>query len=276
MTTYTNESEALDPDPQTQLPSDIQEATVGWEGSPEVVELGTESGDGMTLVRVTLKLGHPVGAPQTEDGLFNGARYAVRPMGPIWRTPVRGERVIVLFPGGDWDTPGNGVLLGTVGASPSARFGRKKTVMDFGDSDVVITGKSVALVSESTAQGASEPSRYVVSVDPRGGAQIVADGSGFFAKDGEVVVKTVSKGGDLMSSLNLLQGEASLMETSGTTQAGVVLSGGDVAVSGGAMNFVPSTSFSVGLTASPATPALVGMSGVAGIPSTFIFFAVSP
>jgi hypothetical protein len=265
-----NDAEILDPDPEDRPPSDIQEGTVGHEGSPEICILGSEAGDGMTFVRVTLRLGHPTGATKSSDGYFNGHRIEARVLGPLWRVPKRGARVLVVFPGGDWETPGNGVIVGEIGSTPSSRFGRKKTVLDFGTDDVIITGRSVALIAES------DEARYTVSVDPRGGAQVVADGSGLFAKDGEVVLKSVDDGGNLMSSLNLMQGEASLLETSGTTQAGVVLSSGDVSVSGGFMSFTPGNAFTVGRTASPATPALVGMTGIAGIPSTFIYFAVTP
>ncbi len=269
-----DDNELFDAPPGEREPSDIQEGTVGWDGSPEVVELGTESGDGMTLVRVTLRHGHPTGKPTTDDGLFNGHQISARASGPLWDTPTRGTRVIVAFPGGDWETPGNAVVICQVGASPARRFGRRKAVLDFGDKDVVIRGRSVALISEDTTT--STPHRYSVSVDPQGGAQVTADGSGLFSKGGEVQVKTVSTSGRVMSSLNLLQGECSLMETSGVTQASVVLSGGNATTSGGFMTFLPGNTFQVGRTASPATPALVGPTAIAGIPSTFIFFAVAP
>ncbi len=266
--------ELFDAPPDERPLSDLQEGTVGWDQSPEVVELGSESGDGLSLVRVTLRHGAPTGHPTTDDGLCNGFRISARPMGPLWWTPKRGDRVLVAFPGGDWETAGNAVILGVIGASPTARFGRKKVVLDFPEDDVVILGRSVAIVSEDLS--GDEPHRYTVSVDPMGGAQLVADGSGIFSKGGEVVVKAVDANGNVQSSLNLLQGECSLMETSGLVQAAVVLSGGDVSTSGGFITFTPGNAFTVGRTASPATPALVGLSGVAGIPSTFIFFAVTP
>jgi phage baseplate assembly protein gpV len=272
-----NDEEILDTPPADRDPCPIQEATIGWDGSPEVCELGTESGDEITLIRVTLRVGAPQGKPSTDDGLFNGFRKTARAMGPMWRTPKRGERVLVVFPNNDWETPGNAVVVGTIGASPSTRFGRKKTVLDFGTDDVVVTGKSVSIVSESTAQGASKASRHVVSVSERGGAQIISDGSGLFAKDGEVNVKAIDADGNMRVALLLAQDELSLIDaTSLTNQGSITMKGGDITMLGSFMNIVPLSCLMIGQKATPATPMLVGPSGITGVPSTFIFAAVAP
>jgi hypothetical protein len=274
----TNDDEILDAPPGDAPPSDMQEGTVGHEGSKEICTLGTsaEAGDGMTFVRVTLRLGHPALAPKSSDGLFNGHKVEARVMGPGWRVPKRGARVLVCFPGGDFETPGNGVILGEIGSTPNTRFGRKKTVLDFGSDDVVITAKSLALVVEAQEDGAAKSSRYSLSLDPRGGLQAVADGSGLFIKDGQVALKAVDADGNLMTSAVLDQDELGLFEGSTLNQSTFSMSGGDITMIGQFMNIVPKTTLMIGQSASPATPMLVGPTGVAGIPSLFIFAAVNP
>jgi hypothetical protein len=273
-----DEGELLDPEPTAKDPPGILEGTVGWSGSPEVTTLGKEAGDGVALIRVTLFSNHEPGKPVSDDGLANGREIEARLLGPIRRTPKRGERVIVAWPGNNWEAPGSAVILGVFGPDPSSRFGRKKTVMDFGDDDVVLTStKSISLVVETTDEGASSPSRYVVSVSAKGGAQIIASGSGLFAKDGQVNIKAIDGDGNMKTAILLDQDELSLIDsTSDTNKANITMSGGDVTMLGSFMNIVPLSCLMLGQKASPATPILVGPSGVTGVPSAFIFAAVNP
>jgi len=266
------EAEGLDPDPGVFPPPAFEEGTVGWPGSPEVVELGTESGDGVSMVRVTLFDGATQGTPMSDDGLANGRQIFARPMGPLWRTPKRGERVLVAFPGNDHQTPGRAVILGMIGGSPPTRFGRQKTVLDFGTDDVVITGKSVSLVAE-VADG---PHRYVVSVSGKGGAQVIADGSGFFAKDGEVNIKAVDDSGNLKTSLVLSQDEVSLSENATGVASSVTLKGGNATLTGQFISVAFSTALALGRGASPATPVCLGPIGSTAIGSTCIWGAMAP
>lgn len=267
-----SDAETFDPSPGVFPPPSLLEGTVGWPGSPEVVELGTESGDGMSMVRVTLFDGAPQGTPKSDDGLANGRQISARPMGPGWRTPKRGERVLVAFPGNDHATPGNAVILGIIGASPSARFGRKKTVLDFGDDDVVITGKSVSLVVEDP----DGPHRFVVSVSRKGGAQVIADGSGLFAKDGEVNVKAVDNSGNLKTALVLAQDEVSLSENATGKASSLTLSGGNMTLVGTFVSVAFSTALGLGRNASPATPVTLGPVGSTAAGSLCIWGAMSP
>jgi hypothetical protein len=247
-------------------PHPFQEGTVGWSGSPEIAELGTESGDGMTLVRVTLFLGSPMGAPQSDDGCANGREVQARLLGPPWRVPKRGARVLLVFPGGDWRSPGNAVVLGEVGGTPSTRFGRTKTVLDYGADDVVITGASVSLVCEAN-NGDGTTSRHVVSVSGDGGAQVVSDGSGLFAKTGEVDLKVLDDGGNLQSAVVMTQSEVSLFENAGSSPSTLTLTGGNVTMVGQFISLGAFTGVKLGAVA--ALPVLIG-AAPPGAPSTFI------
>lgn len=252
-------------------PHPFQEGTVGWPGSPEVAHLGSEAGDGMTFVRVTLtRHGAPQGKPTADDGLANGYRILARPMGPLWRIPKRGERVLVVFPDGDWETPGNAVILGVIGASPSNAFGRKKTVLDLGADDVVLkAGKSITLLVENKSDDGTTH-RHQISISDQGGVQVLSDGSGMFVKDGEINLKTLDDGGNLKQSLVMTQTESSLTDHSAspTATATLVLSGGNASLMGAfvTVTWGGSASFSKLNTATPATPFLVGPSGFAAVP----------
>lgn len=252
----------------------IYEGTVGWDGRAEVVEHGEEVGDGMTLIRVTLFTGHPPGKPVTDDGKANGYQIYARVMGPGWRTPKRGERVLLAIPvaSGDvasFETPGAAVILGTVGASPSRRFGRKKTVWDLGDDDLVITAGTISLVTEGVEDG--ETKRHVISVSTQGGVQLVADGSGVFAKDGEVNIKTVDAQSNLKTAITLTLDEIGILDNNGTTVAMTVKDGNFTLVTGGFIALTYGSSISFGQTASPVTPVLLGLSGQTGAPSQSMF-----
>lgn len=269
---HTPESELFDHDGDAD-PHAFQEGTVGWPGSPEVTELGTEAGDGMTFVRVTLtRHGAPSGKPTSDDGLANGFKVLARPMGPFWRVPRRGERVLVVFPDGDWETPGNGVILGVIGASPAQKFGRLKSVMDLGDVDLVIkSGKSITLLVEN-GDGGGTTHRHQISISGEGGVQVLSDGSGLFAKDGELNIKTLDANGGLRQALVMTQDETSLSDHSAAplSTAALTLKGGNATVAGQFINITAATTLNLGQLASPATPVRVGV-GPVGVPSTRIF-----
>lgn len=241
--------------------------TVGWPGDPDpVYGLGKDVSDGVTLVKVTLSNGAPGGAPEADDGGANGRPVLVQPSGPGWRIPPRGTRVMVGFAEGDIRTQGNGLILGEVGVSPAARFGRKKVVLDFGaDVDVVITGKSVTLLADGNPEGENDKQkRHLVSVSGDGGAQIASGGSGFFAMGtdtkgaavGEAQVKAIDKDGNLKSSLVLSQTAAGLMCAADMTKpVAVTMDKGNMTLTCTDLAAQATGSVMIGATASPATPA---------------------
>jgi hypothetical protein len=269
------ETEALDAPP---APCPIQEGTVGWPGSREIVELGKEAEDGprVALVRVTLFEGHPPGEPMTADGFANGRTILARLGGLVRHVPKRGTRVVVVFPGSGalgrpaFEAPGAAVILTVIGEDPPRFFGRAKTVLDFGDDEVVIRARSIALVCEAKREDGSV-ARHVVSVSGEGGAQVVSDGSGLFVKDGEVALQSLEEDGAVKSAITLNRKELGVAVLEGglatiTIREGdvSVVNEGNVALAyGGAIGF--------GMNASPATPVLLGLSGQAGAPSTSMF-----
>lgn len=250
----------------------IEEGTVGWQGDDDSVSRGNDFPDGMTLIKVTLFIGHEQGKPLADDGKSaNGMQIAARlaSFGGLWSCPKRGARVVVAFPGGR-TAAGNGVIIAVVGQSPKAKLGRKKTLLDFGDDDVVISSaKSITLLVESPEDDGSTK-RHQISLSGQGGVQVLSEGSGLFTKDGEINLKTLDDSGNLKQAIVMTQSETSVTDHSAapTATATLTLSGGSVSVLGAfvTVTWGGSASFSKLNSATPATPFLVGPSGFAAVP----------
>lgn len=261
----------------------LEWGTVGWHNDPDVlVNLGKDEDDGVTCVKVTLFEGAPAGKRQQDDGSANGIQVIVQPMGPGWHIPDKGERVVVAFPRGDIQKPGNGLILGVAGVSPDKRFGRQKTVLNFPGRDVIITGKSVTLLADGNADGETDTQkRHLVSVSPDGGAQVVSGGCGLFVlgKDsrgtvvGEAQLKAVDGSGNLCSALVLAQDSAGLScMPNPATPAAMNLKDGNITITGSKCA-IQTGSVALGALASPATPVQVGPVAANGVPSTAVFGA---
>ena len=279
--THENEAELFRQDPDGKV--HLAWGTVGWSGDPDVLDgLGRDEDDGMTFVKVTLHDGAPAGKRVADDGGANGVQVRVQPAGPGWYVPPKGTRVMVGFPSGDIRTPGNGGILGVFGVSPDKRFGRKKVVLDYGDCDVVITGKSVSLVCDGNAAGETDAGkRHVMSVSPDGGAQAVSGGCGLFVMGtnaagdalGEVQIKAIDSTGALKSSLVLAQDSAGLFcSPTPATASGLNCKSGNVTLTGIGCA-IQTGSVSLGALASPATPVQVGPVPMSGTPSISVFCA---
>lgn len=254
-----DEHELHDSDPAEAL-TYCEEGTVGHPGDPDVVDLGSGENEGITLVKVTLRKGHPQGKPAADDGGFNGYQITARLMAPNWDTPRRGARVIVVIPGGDIETPGNPVILGQPITSPTRRFGRQKTILDYSGKDVVIIGKSVTLIDDTN--------KAFVTVTASG-ARLVSHGSGFFVKEGEFAAKVLDEDGNLLTYLAASESDISLVRaaepanpvTLSLTSQGVEMMGKFVTI-----DFINAIKF--GAAASPATPVVLGVTGQSGVGST--------
>lgn len=207
-------------------PSYIEEGTVGWDGEAEYYELGTADNaeSGQTLVRVQLFRGKPPHVAK-KDGVGQGYRLLCRIGLTPFRVPAKGTPVLVAFPGGNWQTPGNPVIISVVATSPTTQFASDRVVFDFGpDVHVVIRGKSVSLMD------ANSPARFIGVGQPRSGGTpgcfaSDTDGSGWSVQVGAVGVY-VASGGDAKSLLQLTPTEVDLIQK-GTTLVAAKLTGAD-------------------------------------------------
>lgn len=91
----------------------VLRGTVGWDGEPSWADLGDDTNGGITLVRVTLFRGKQVGRV-IKPGAAQGHQILVAIPDGIMRIPPLGAECIVVFPDGDTQTPGAGVLLCTI------------------------------------------------------------------------------------------------------------------------------------------------------------------
>jgi hypothetical protein len=274
LTPHENERERLRDD-APDLRRYVEEGTVGWADDKDSVSHGNDFADGNTLLKVTLFEGHPDGEPTTADGVANGHQILARVSGPVWHTPARGSRVVVLFPGGQMLKPGHGVVIAAPGPSPATRFGRDKVVLGDRTKDVTVIGRSVSL--EAASQDQDGTKHYsAVSVAPEG-TQVLYDGSGLQMVGNQISIKSIGADGLIKTSISCSDTELTLMDsTTLPTTAAVTLKGGNLTAIGQFVTIAHGTAMKLGLFATPATPMLGGPTGVAAVPSASIFIQVAP
>jgi len=177
----------------------VELGVVGWEDSDDHSAQLTEDEGGKTLVRVTLMHGRSVKAG-AQRGQAKGQQVLCQIMGPLWVIPPKDQVVLVAFPGGDLESPGVGIVMGWVGASPAIQFNESRAVMDLGpDIHLIIKGRSVTLSDHNA------PARFIQvgvpvqggmpgisACDDKGGGFTVQNGVvGLFASDGTGAAKTL-------------------------------------------------------------------------------------
>ena len=238
----------------------LQWATVGWDDKAEVVDIGSSSNDGVTFVFITTYAGRTPGDPP-KPGVAQGHKYIAQILGPFWRIPKKGERVLVGFPSGMETTTGAAVILGTLGASPGTQFSPTRVKLDFGaDTDVVIKGRSVTCSDYGNQFIVVGPDSGIIGND--------STGSGFAVKGGNVGMWS-SAGGSMATCLQLTASEASLVVNGGSllklepTKA--TLFGLSVYCTGGAVY--------LGKAPTPANTAVWGVSGPAAVATPGVFIS---
>lgn len=161
----------------------VERGTVGWADASDHHDLGSDDNDGTTLVRVTIFRGSRATGKSPQDGVANGLQVLAQVSGPFWAVPPPGQAVLVAFPGGDIETPGNGIIMCWLGKSPSVQFKYGRAVVDVGDQDLIVKGKSVTLSDRQA------PAQFIqVGPPPQGGASGItacdSQGGGFTVQAG--------------------------------------------------------------------------------------------
>lgn len=243
-----------------------ENGTIGFEGDPLVYdELGSAGNDGHTLIKVTLYKGKDPDEP-VKKGVAQGHPVMCRLKGDgFWRIPKHGERCIVLFPGGDIQTPGNGVIVACPDASPTVQFKESRAVLDFGpDTDVIIKGRSVTL-----SDYADHPNALQVG-SVLGGEDLIKlfTGNGdFFSVKAGAIGMAVVLDGDAKSMFVMETDSIAVTQKSGGSSSKWKGGKWQTVVSGQ----ISLIGASVGFGASPSVPIVIGPSGMAGIGSTCLF-----
>jgi hypothetical protein len=168
----------------------VEAGTVGWYDDAEYYETATGAdGQSVALVKVQLYRGRPAWDDVSDRG--RGYPVKVRVNGwPIWSVPPKGTEVLVAFPGGDADTPGNGVIIACPSDNPPNQFGRTQVKFDPGkEHSVVIKGKKVTVTMHAPTGTGTED---FFSINPESGLQIIdKSGNGLIIKDGNISVHLV-------------------------------------------------------------------------------------
>jgi hypothetical protein len=147
------------------------------------------------------------------------------------------------------------VIIAVPGRNPTIQFSDTRAVLDVGDDvDLIIKARRISLQTHSG---------HFMALTDDAGIQIVdKDGDGINMQDGKLMA--FAGGAEAKAHLQLSADAACLMHTGGSfiscKGANSVWSGTELCMSGASCAF--------GVAASPATPILVGLTGMAGIPST--------
>jgi len=244
---------------------EIEIGSIGWEDEDEWYYLGTDDNDGHTLVRVQLFSGRDITAPLNPTRAQGKKIICQIPSG-MYRIPKKDERCYVLIPKGMEAVDGAGLIIATVGKSPTTQFAADRAVLNFGDDvHVVIKGKSISL---------QDPDFRFVSVgSPRSGG---TPGVQVHLPDGTGAVWQDSSVGIFCKADTLVQMTPSKYEVwQGTGSSRTFLTmGSGVFHTFGQTNKVQGSGVYLGAAPTLATPVLYGPTGIAGLPSTGVF--VSP
>jgi hypothetical protein len=239
----------------------FEPGTVGWDDTGEHFDAGTADNDGNTLVRVTLFRGRdPSVAPKA--GVASGHRILAQLGGGLFRIPPKGTRVMVGFPTAFATTPGAAVILCTCEASPDSQFGAGKAKLDVGpDQEIILKGKAVTLTDYDD--------RFL-HVGPDGVMMQDENGNGVVIKNGAIVIY-VADGGDAKSVIQITKGELSFLQKD---SGFVKLKSGSATVFANKSAAIVAGNVMLGAQASPATPALTGITAPTAKPSTSVFVSL--
>jgi hypothetical protein len=254
---------------------DTEWGTVGWDGDATRADVcslgdGSDGPKGRTLVNVTLFKGRDLDK-RPEKGKAQGRRIRAQISGRLWGVPKPGTQVIVTFPGGDQETPGNAVITDWVDTSPTAQFKADRWVLDAGDDvDLVIKARTVLLMDHSGDAPGSFGAWFCVGPNAGGAVGIYAnDGKGAGIQvSGGVFAAMGTDGANPPAGKSMLQlgpSDATL------TYAG----GGYLTITAAKLdafhqsqaNVIAAT---VGLGTAPAIPCLHSLYPGPGIPSTCV------
>lgn len=243
----------------------ILRGIVGWKDVNSHSAKGKESNDGHTLIRVTLNAGAH-SSTKTEDGTPIGYQVLCQPLGPLYWIPPKGTHVLVAFPDGDFEAPGAGYILGSTGGTPLIQFGKKSPKMDFGpDQTLTIKAKQIVLSTYDDSHIAVGSS-FGIMISNKEGSGFQMDGtkislySAFLGEANSILSMDTDKVSLVLKNHGFLNIENS---------KAVVHSNGHTSILGG-MVFLGRPD-----SASPALPALIGLSGPAGIPSPSVFISAT-
>lgn len=243
-----NERDVLGGEPETMV---LEMASVGWEDATDWYDQGGSSNDGTTFVRAQLYRGRTPGAP-IKAGVAQGHKVLVQISGPLWRIPRLGERCIIGFPGGFSTTPGAGVILGWLGASPPNQFSPTKAKIDLGsDYDFVLKAKSITL---------SDYNNRFIAIGPQSGVTIQdKDGTGAIINNGAIAI-FVASGGSMTTILQLTASDINAIVNGGSmlqlTSTKATMYGVSCYVQGGGVYLgkVPTATTFAGYGSAPGSP----------------------
>jgi hypothetical protein len=227
----------------------IELGTVGWDDGGD--HWDSVAGE-PTLVKVRLFRGrNPTTDGDAKTTEAQGSRLLCRISQPLNFIPDAGTQVIVGVPAGFGRTPGASMILGAAGNAPAIQFSETRAKMDFGaNMDLLIKARSVTLTDYADRYVTVGPNFGIKMGDAVGnGLNLTGNSWLMYASDGDTDnpdaravlqldeatgVRLLHKKADgVLTSLVMLDGDATLAGTNGYFYvAGVYLGLGAIAANG--------------------------------------------
>ena len=241
----------------------IEQAIVGWEGDDDQADIGSESNDGTTLIKVQLVRGsHPSSTPQ--EGVAKGPKVLARLSGyPFWCIPPKGMQCVVAVPSEHDTVPGSHVIIALPGANPFTQFSKDRAKLDVGpDMDLVLKARSITLTRHA---GEGEATDDYISITPQDGITMCDHhGCGMNIKGGKINI-FIAVDGTTKTVLSMDKDSASILAAQGTM---LQLTGSDAVIMGTAFRALVGQ---ILLGVAAIQPVLIGTTGLSAIPSIAVF-----
>lgn len=245
------------------MPQSFYRGTIGWKSNDEHHDLGTDSNDGHTFVRVTLHSGlNKNNTEQPEGGVSEGLQVLCQVMGPLHWIPQKGTAVMVAFPEGNISAPGAGVIIGSIGKSPGIQFDHLKPKLDFGPDQTFTVKAGQIILSTYNDDYIALGSAFGIKIGNK-------EGTGGQIKGTKIIFYSAFLG-DAKSVLEIDIDKISIVQK----ESGfITLEEEHLRTHAQTYTFIGSPMVLLGAVPSSLTPAIHGTPGVPGAPSTGVFIS---
>lgn len=239
---------------------------------------GTSGDTGTTLVHVTLFEGRDL-TRRPEKGKAQGRRVKAQVGWPLSVVPPLGFQVIVAFPDGDLETPGNGVILTAIAPASTQQFDVDRAILDVGkDLRLTLKGQHVQLCDHGRDEN---PARFpcFITVGPAAPGEAhpgitIQDPTGTGLRIANAVVGAVATDGGSPPGLKATLELSASQFVIALNGAGFVRCDGatsNLTVGCSGVAYLVGKQCMLGPSATALTPVVVGPSGMAGAASTCVF-----
>lgn len=262
------------------IPTSLQmyRGVMGWKDDNTHFDVGTSSNGGRTLLKITLNRGKHITSGEPTQGGADGFQVLGQTMGPLHWIPPIGTPVLVCFPDGDIEAPGAAVIVGTLIASPPNQFGKNTAKFDFGPNQRLFLKAKEIVLSDYNNNFIQITENGVIMNNSTGcGIQMsnLNDPSSPTPTANPSIVMWTTDSGEGNNLLRMTKDGVQLNVKTTAGQTHIDIGNGNFHVFAEQSTWINGGTNYIGKAPLVGTPALVGLTGVSGVPSTSVFISVT-